>query len=501
MIRGLTRTPSKIDIAVALGLTLGGFAMHITPVKAADLGGDCCADLEERVSELEATTVRKGNKKVSVTLSGWIIKLGSWWDDGHESGLYWGDGDTTLSSHFQISGSAQVAPGWSAGYTLYVEMPGQSASVGVTENQFNDNSWVFSPSTSNTLQSYMWIKSDKWGTMNWGQMSQATDHVGLLPDLSGTILESNAAVYFGGGMFIRPSGAKNATDLATDFTWGNMVRCLNRAGVGADCNGYPANAVRYDSPTFAGFSVSTSYGEDVMWDVAVKYAADWRNFKVSAAYGFASVTDEGCVAPGVCTNIPFFGGGGAPFQGFRKDVDIHQVGASVMHVPSGFWAYGYYEQENNNGTKYLGPASDANNPDTWFIKAGIKRTWTPFGATVVWGEGGQYFDQFTGLCGRSTNPIIINTPNANPTCVASINTSPVDAGGNPTVELVNVTGSTVNRWGAGIVQEIDSASMHLFFHWQHLSLDLDATLVGTDVKAKSSFNDLDLWQVGGVMFF
>ena len=170
--------------------------------------------------------------------------------------------------------------------------------------------------------------------------------------------------------------------------------------------------MRYDAPTFAGFSVSTSYGEDYIWDVAVKYAADWGNFKVSAAYGFASSTDEGCVAPRVCTNIPFFGGGGTPFQGFRKDDDIQQVAASVMHVPSGFWAYGYYEQEDNNGTKYLGPASDANNPDTWFVKAGIKRIWTPLGATVIWGEGGQYFNQFTGVCGpRSTNPIITITPN------------------------------------------------------------------------------------------
>jgi hypothetical protein len=31
-----------------------------TPAIAADLGGDCCADLEERVAELEATTARKG---------------------------------------------------------------------------------------------------------------------------------------------------------------------------------------------------------------------------------------------------------------------------------------------------------------------------------------------------------------------------------------------------------------------------------------------------------
>ena len=38
-----------------------------------------------------------------------------------------------------------------------------------------------------------------------------------------------------------------------------------------------------------------------------------------------------------------------------------------------------------------------------------------------------------------------------------------------------VTGSEVERWGLGVVQEIDSAAMHLFARWQHLDLDLDAT--------------------------
>ena len=88
MFGGLTKTSSRIAIAAALGLTLGGFAFKATPAQAADLGGDCCADLEERVAELEATTVRKGNKKVSVTLSGWVIKSMNWWDDGDEDNFY-----------------------------------------------------------------------------------------------------------------------------------------------------------------------------------------------------------------------------------------------------------------------------------------------------------------------------------------------------------------------------------------------------------------------------
>src|SRR5262245_26122030 len=207
MFGGLTKTSSRIAIAGALGMTLGGFAIGATPAKAAELGGDCCADLEERVAELEATTVRKGNKKVSVTLSGWVVKLGTWWDDGHETNFYTGDKDTTLSSHFQISGSATIAPGWSGGYTLAMEMAGTSCSAGVVENQCNDNACLFGP--QNTLLSYRWIKSDNYGTVNWGQLSQATDNVALLPDLSGTVSESNAVLFDGAGFFVRPKGVKN----------------------------------------------------------------------------------------------------------------------------------------------------------------------------------------------------------------------------------------------------------------------------------------------------
>ena len=48
----------------ALSCVVGATVFVAKPAKAADLGGDCCADLEERVAELEATTARKGNKKV-----------------------------------------------------------------------------------------------------------------------------------------------------------------------------------------------------------------------------------------------------------------------------------------------------------------------------------------------------------------------------------------------------------------------------------------------------
>jgi hypothetical protein len=512
MFGGLTKTSSRIAIAAALGMTLGGFAMNASPAKAADLGGDCCADLEERVAELEATTVRKGNKKVSVTLSGWVVKYGEWWDDGSETNFYVGDKHTTLSSHFQISGSAQIAPGWSAGYTIAVETRGGST-VG-DANQFNDD-------TSNcagagcfaivdnisVLLSYMWVKSDRWGTINWGQLSQATDNVALLPDLSGTIIEANAVLFDGANFFLRPKNSPGVEGL-TGTTWGFFVTCLEGGGgIGADCNGYPQNGVRYDSPTWGGFSLSGGFAEDDVWDIALKYAADWNSVKFSAAAGFTQATDEGCIASNApnrkgvrsgCTGAVFLGGGGAPHQGFRRDADLFQVGASVMHVPSGLFVYGLYQNEHNNGTNIVnfdGTNSDANDTNVWYIKAGIRRTWSPVGATVVFGQYGQYNDQFSGLAGTNVCGVGIGGNACN------------GRNGN-----AFVTGSEVQRYGVGVVQEIDSAAMHLFFNWEHLNLDTDlasckytgregAGCFGGTKSFSQSFEGLDMFQVGGVIFF
>ncbi len=70
----------SLSALVAAGLLAGG--LSVTSANAADLGGNCCADLEERIAELEATTARKGNRKVSLTVSGWVAQQVMAWDDG-----------------------------------------------------------------------------------------------------------------------------------------------------------------------------------------------------------------------------------------------------------------------------------------------------------------------------------------------------------------------------------------------------------------------------------
>jgi hypothetical protein len=213
---------------------------------------------------------------------------------------------------------------------------------------------------------------------------------------------------------------------------------------------------------------------------------------------------------------------------------VWQVGASILHVPSGLWAYGLWQREDNNGTQwkelnfnkpttvgnFTFHNSDANQTEVWFVKAGIKRTWTPLGATVLWGEGGQYQDMFNGLCGNPGSPTVFHEQflNSGDFCLTSLPTGKFSKDGQNVTIPAFVTGSEVNRWGLGVMQEIDSAAMHVWANWQHLELNLDAVsacnqaiggitfLCSPDQpnfgkKVKSSFQDLDMFMVGGVIFF
>ena len=503
MFGGLTKTSSRIAIAAAFGLLLCGFAFKATPAQAADLGGDCCADLEERVAELEATTVRKGNKKVSVTLSGWVVKSMNVWDDGHESSFVVGDKDYDLATRFAITGSATIAPGWSGGFNITVTAPGTT--FGISNNQvdefFSVNSRFFGTSFGaiDTLYSYIYIKSDHWGTLNWGHLSPASDNPAVLADISGTVIESNFVWFEGGGFFLRPNGAAGFTGAI----WNDFALCSSAIAPGVDCFGTAQPAVRYDSPTWGGFRFEASFGTaDVVpaildttagylnnnvfrihpptrdshfADIALFYTADWNSIKISLAGAYTWMESN-------------------PLNGGQED--YWQLGGSIMHKPSGLGVYamGSWEDvdaaENGKcdnifpglpGCLVPGPQLGGQalpDTDAWGVKPFWRKAWSPIGTTVLYGEFGQYNDMF-GLA-------LAN---------GSINTLPACATGN-----CFVTDSQAERWGLGVVQEIDSAAMHLWTRWQHQELDVDL-LDSNGVRSSQGFDDFDIYQVGGIIFF
>ena len=479
---GLGLSKSHLCVTVwTVWLALLGTALTFGSASAADFSGDCCADLEERVAELEATTVRKGNKKVTVTISGWVTKSVNWWDDGDiQSVVVGGKGEET-QSHFSVTGSATIAPGWTGGYTIDIEAPG--ASFGFFANQFDET--IPDLGGIRTHLSYMWLSSDKWGTLNWGYLHQATDNLTLLIDLSGTVIESNAVFMEGNAFFLRPTGAAGGLGGLVPRSWASFTFCnMSSVGGGADCNAIPAAGVKYQSPTFGGFTVLGGYYTDEVnprvkiSDVALKYDGDLGNFKVSAAAGYTHAKGEGVV---------------------QRNNDLYQTGASVMHMPTGLWFYGawWQEQIGGRGNTPFGVSSSAQTGNVFFTKAGIKRNWNSLGATVLWGEYGLYEDQFSGLA--NTNVCAVGggfNGGGGPVAGAPTGVAPICAA-NPTVF---VTGSEATRFGLGGVQEIDSAAMHLYARWVHAEIDVNL-VNGLGARVNQGFEDWDLIQAGGIIFF
>ena len=419
----------------AAGLLVGG--LPATGASAADLGGNCCADLEERIAELEATTARKGNRKVSLTISGWVAEEATFWDDGEESNIYVHSIGTTLSSHFKMTGQATIAPGWTAGYVIHVETnSGETFAL----NQDNDDG---NGPGLGLLQSYWFINSERLGKVSVGLLSQASDNTAILVDGSGSLVPANWVIFDGASFFTLNNGVR------TGNTWGQIGHCVHiGAGIAADCNGVPWNAVRYDTPTFAGFSASADWGEDDFWDVAARYAGEFGGFKVAVAAAYSHQSDDNA--------RPLFKTRGG------LDSDYFQIGAYAQHVATGIWVYGAYGHEDN-GSVGVGAARVAlNDGDMWYFKAGLRRRWHELGHTVLYGEYGQHDDM--------VDPALY-------------------------VPAAITADSEFTRWGLGVVQEIDAAAMSIWLKYRHHEGDL--TLGG----AKTDFDDIHFVGVGALINF
>jgi predicted porin len=362
MIGGLMKTTSRFAIAAAASFLVGGVAL--SPAKAADLGGDCCADLEERVAELEATTVRKGNRKVSVTLYGWINAGITWYDTGEESDVYVIDNDTA-SSRIGVRGSGQIRPGLEAGYRLELKAAGDDLS-GVAANDGDDGSGGGSSVDNVRVRHASWyLKHDQLGTITVGQTDGAATGVESI-DLSGAAswISYNGAQdwNFSFGIF------DSASQAYSGLIWGDILD---------DFDVSRASQIRYNSPTFAGFDFSASWGEDDRWDLALRYSNDWNGLSVAAGVGYSNITDELCENFLSATPVV---NGECDFQtGPANEIEVFLASVSLYHASSGFYGVLSYGEKDFN-------IAGRDNATNWYGKLGIRRNFTGYGETSIYGE-------------------------------------------------------------------------------------------------------------------
>jgi hypothetical protein len=375
---------------------------------AADLGGDCCADLEERVAELEATTVRKGNRNVSVTLYGWINAGITWFDTGEESDAYVIDNDTAVS-RIGVRGSGKIKPGWEAGYRLELQASGDVLS-GTAENDADDGQGGGSSVDGVRVRhANWWISSEQLGKVTVGQGDGAATGVESI-DLSGPAswISYNGAQdwNFSYGIFSPTIGGY------TGFIWGDVLD---------DFDVSRGSFIRYDTPSIAGFTASASWGEDDRYDVALRYSQDWNGLAVEAGVAYSNSSDELCDA----VSGPVIGNGDCDNQsGPGGEIETFLASLSLYHASSGLFGVISYGERDFN-------VVGTDNGTNWYGKLGWRKNVTGMGETAIYGEYTQSEDAT--LAGQGTE---------------------------------------ANQWGAGIGQDIDAVGGTLYLGYRHSEADI-----------------------------
>jgi Gram-negative porin len=186
MFGGVGKSAGWATILGTVGFVLSGSVS----AKAADLGGDCCADLEERVAELEATTARKGNRKVSLTVSGWVNEQVLYWNDGTENNVYVGNNDMERS-RFRFVGEAKIDKDWSAGYVIELGVR-DTKSSSYSQNDYEGGAVGTTVGILDVRKSAWLLKSKTYGKFEVGREGSATYHLLDDGDFTNTRLFADA---------------------------------------------------------------------------------------------------------------------------------------------------------------------------------------------------------------------------------------------------------------------------------------------------------------------
>lgn len=316
----------------ALGATL---AMGLVgPGYAADLGGQCCHDLEERIAELEATTARKGNRKVSVYLYGEVNKAVLWVD-----GLIAADDKNVVDnsaspSRFGVRGNAKIDKDWQAGFIIEIGIGG--ANIPLLQDEMM------------VRHAAVWIEQKSLGRITVGHTSMATDNV--------TRISTANTDHVAPMLSLAP--------LSTNYLF----------GIDLPFNNIRRDLARWDSATFGGFHVSASvangdtplgigFNSDHAYDIAIRYAGEFSGFRVAAGVGYR---DESYTLT-TLNPLPLV-----------RD-KVVSGSASVMHMPSGLFvsaAYGAVKNEWLFGGDF----------NAWHAQGGWQGKLNSLGATTLYAE-------------------------------------------------------------------------------------------------------------------
>lgn len=324
-------------------LVAGGFAIATSgPVVAADLGGDCCADLEERVADLEATTVRKGNRKVSVKIYGQVARALMFWDNGRDNDVYNVDNDSS-TTRIGLRGKAKINSNWEAGYRIEFGVHSAESDRVDEVNDDGDGSRIV------LRRSALYIaKKGAHGKlkMEIGLASHGNDGVAK-SDLGGTndIGRNGGLRYIEDFRLFTTAGALAAGGLDWDRLFPGDLE-LDRDDVVRLEWSMPENGL-------GKVKLAASWGEDDEYSFGIFIGGKASSIKYDLRAGYG-IDDEG-----PRTEI------------YNGSISFLETGTGLFVTVSG----GVRERDNTNTEE-----------EFYQLKGGIKQKWWSYGKTTLYGE-------------------------------------------------------------------------------------------------------------------
>jgi predicted porin len=454
MISVLNSRVAKRAVMAALGVFAGG----VVSANAADLGGNCCADLEERIAELEATTARKGNRKVSLEISGQVNEAIMFWDDGLASDAYLVTNDNSRT-RFRVKGEAKINGEFKAGYLLEIGVRTRNSKRFTQSNPIGNDNPV---DTGLDVRHSVWyIDSKTYGRVWLGQTGGAAEgitEINLAQTAAVAKYSDQEDTGLGLGMRLSNGLFSNGTTDATGaFSWRRLIQDNgDQAG-----EGRRSTLIKYDTPTWQGFTGTVNWGEDDFWEIGARYTGELSGFKIAAGIAYGENTQNKT------------GAGSVGFECLSQNrvvdrpASCHQIGGSisVMHVESGLYVnFGAGQKTDDliNQAKGFGAADDTST--FYAVEGGIEKKWLDYGKTTLFG---QYYNNQGGGNDRRTFSGAVG----------------------------QILSTELQSYGGGIVQGVDAADMKLYVFYRHSEADIVGSVSNPNLE------DLDVVTTGAIIKF
>ncbi|MEO9821408.1 MAG: porin [Paracoccaceae bacterium] len=210
------------------------------------------------------------DNRLKFSISGQINRGILFFDDGGETGEIFVDNDNS-STRLRATLSYDFGQVTIGGHTEFEFEFSSTAEI----NQINTDDSV---SVANERKFELFVEGG-FGRLSFGQGDSASNGASEV-DLSGTTVVGYSGIAdFAGGLLLRDGAGALTTSRIGNF-FSNL-----------DGNSR-IERIRYDTPTYKGFTGSISLGQDDQEDLAIRYKNDYGDYKVAGAISYSTTNSR-----------------------------------------------------------------------------------------------------------------------------------------------------------------------------------------------------------------